>query len=83
MFYVGPLRLLRDCRRHLTFIASTALGTFITRIIKESPLTPLPLPDIEDPPRWNFLTLPLHFSTPYIKWMKEYTGNPHLILKVS
>ncbi|GFX20176.1 zinc finger BED domain-containing protein 5 [Trichonephila clavipes] len=66
------LHLLGECRRQLTFLASVALGAFITKIMKDSPLTPLPLPPLPDTLRWNLITIPAHLPVYPHRWMLKH-----------
>ncbi|XP_035221850.1 uncharacterized protein LOC118194757 [Stegodyphus dumicola] len=63
------LHLLHQCRRQITFLASIALGAFITKVIKDSPLTPLPMPPVEEPVHWNLVKIPLHVPSHVVQWM--------------
>ncbi|KAG8190673.1 hypothetical protein JTE90_001282 [Oedothorax gibbosus] len=63
---------LGQCRRQFTFLASAALGVFLTRVLKESPLTPLPLPPLESSLRWNLVTVPAHLAGPFYNWITRH-----------
>ncbi|GIX67913.1 uncharacterized protein CEXT_436561 [Caerostris extrusa] len=67
----GHLHLLGECRRQLTFLASVALGAFITRVMKESPLTPLPLPPLPNSLHWNLISVPAHLGGHLIQWTQK------------
>ncbi|GFU15823.1 uncharacterized protein NPIL_81351 [Nephila pilipes] len=73
----GHLHLLGECRRQLTFLASMALGAFITKVMKDSPMTPLPLPPLADTLRWNLISIPAHLPMHAHQWtLKHPQGQP-------
>ncbi|GIX98938.1 uncharacterized protein CDAR_180681 [Caerostris darwini] len=76
----GHLHLLGECRRQLTFLVSVALGAFITRVMKESPLTPLPLPPLPNSLHWNLISVPAHLGGHLIQWTQKHPAGQHVIL---
>ncbi|GFY58544.1 uncharacterized protein TNIN_35591 [Trichonephila inaurata madagascariensis] len=53
------------------------LGAFITKVMKDSPLTPLPLPPLPDTLRWNLITIPAHLPVyPHRGMLKHPQGQP-------
>ncbi|KAF8792375.1 uncharacterized protein LOC129968148 [Argiope bruennichi] len=71
---------LGSCRRQLTFLASLALGAFITRVIKESPMTPLPMPPLPNSLHWNLVRVPAHLAGHVAQWVEKHPAGRPVIL---
>ncbi|GBM72975.1 hypothetical protein AVEN_35093-1 [Araneus ventricosus] len=76
----GHFHHLGSCRRQLTFLASMALGAFITRVIKDSPLTPLPMPPLPNSLHWNLVRVPAHLAGHVMQWVEKHPAGQPVIL---